>query len=107
MWARKSLDGTDFFVAPILVELCNNLKANTVSEIKPVKWLKEPDAQVVEKIISAFPATPPAITSQGFATCGVAAISVPVNATAPVDPKLPLNSHGVPMVSGTATLVCP
>jgi len=49
------------------------------------------------------------LTPQGLATCPILPpnVNVPVTASAPVDPKLPLNSQSVPTVSGTATLVCP
>jgi len=47
------------------------------------------------------------ITNQGLATCGTTPVSLTVTASAPRDPKLPLASTGVPVVSGTATLNCP
>jgi hypothetical protein len=50
----------------------------------------------------------PGINSQGLATCGLTwSGTVTITASAPRDPKLPLDTQNVPMVSGTATLVCP
>lgn len=49
------------------------------------------------------------LTPQGLATCPILPpnVNVTVTASAPADPKIPLNSQGVPKVSGTATRVCP
>ncbi len=50
----------------------------------------------------------PQITSQGLATCGTQFTGpMTVTASAPVDPKLPVDDVAVPRVSGTATLICP
>jgi len=50
----------------------------------------------------------PGIDAQGLATCGQTWTgTVKITATAPRDPKLPLYTQNVPMVSATASLVCP
>jgi len=72
----------------------------------PVNWTVGPQP------MSPQTCTPPgcafpAITSRGLATCGAGPINGTVTAEAPADPKLPLNSTGGPVVSGTAILVCP
>lgn len=49
----------------------------------------------------------PSISRQGLAICGTSPAAVAVTAVAPADPRVPLNSQGVPVVIGRATLVCP
>jgi len=47
------------------------------------------------------------VTSQGVAMCGnLAPGSWIITASAPADPKAPLNDFGVPRVSATAALAC-
>jgi len=72
----------------------------------PVNWTVGPQPMSPQSCMPpgcAFAA----ITRQGLATCGAGPINGTVAAEAPADPRLPLNSTGVPVVSGTATLVCP
>jgi hypothetical protein len=72
----------------------------------PVNWTLAPQPMSPQSCTPpgcAFPA----ITSLGLATCGSGPINGTVTAEAPADPKLSLNSTGVPVVSGTAVLVCP
>lgn len=55
----------------------------------------------------AMPATVPTIDAQGLSECGTSQLTVPITASAPANPKLPLNSPGVAMVTGKAQLICP
>jgi hypothetical protein len=71
----------------------------------PVNWCLQNPQSASSGVCS--PGISSEITSQGFASCGALTISMTVIAMAPADPKLPLNSQGVPIVSGTATLGCP
>jgi hypothetical protein len=61
--------------------------------------------------LNPVPCTPngcPGIDSQGLATCGQTwSGTITVTASAPRDPKLPLYTQNVPMVSATAILDCP
>jgi hypothetical protein len=50
----------------------------------------------------------PGIDSQGAASCGQTwSGTVTITASAPRDPKVSLGTQNVPMVSATATLICP
>jgi hypothetical protein len=71
----------------------------------PVNWCVQNPKSAQAALCGAF--SPDVITSQGLANCETLAFSVTVNAEAPADPKLPLNTQAVPGVVGSATLVCP
>jgi len=57
--------------------------------------------------VACTPNSCPGINSQGLATCGLISGRATITASAPRDPKVPLNTQNVPTVTGTATLVCP
>lgn len=69
-----------------------------------VNWSLPPLPQMGAPTCAGCGAT---ITPQGLANCFVQPLNVTVTASAPRDPKLPLNAQGVPTVAGTATLICP
>jgi hypothetical protein len=73
----------------------------------PVNWCVKTSLLGTAGVCGPPGSINPGITSQGLAACGTSSFSANVTALAPADPKLPLNSTGVPMVSGTATLQCP
>jgi hypothetical protein len=73
----------------------------------PVNWCVKTSLVATAGVCGPPGNTNPGITSQGLASCGTSPLSANVTAMAPADPKLPLNSQGVPMVSGTAMLACP
>ena len=73
----------------------------------PVNWCLKTSLVATPGVCGPPGSNNPGITSQGLASCGTSPFSANVTAMAPSDPKLPLNSQGVPMVSGTAQLVCP
>src|SRR5260370_23480228 len=57
--------------------------------------------------VACTPNSCPGIDNQGLATCGPLSGKITIMASAPRDPKLPLFTQNVPMVSATASLVCP
>jgi hypothetical protein len=71
----------------------------------PVNWIGPP---LPLNLAVCAPDFCPGINSQGLATCGLSfSGTVTITASAPRDPKLPLYTQNVPMVTGTATLNCP
>lgn len=73
----------------------------------PVNW----SGPALPLSSSSVPCTPngcPGIDSHGLATCGQSWTGTfTIAASAPRDPKLPLGTQNVPMMTGTATLTCP
>jgi hypothetical protein len=72
----------------------------------PVNWGGPP--LPLSDASACIPSGCPGIDSQGMATCDQTWTgTVTITASAPRDPKLPLYTQNVPMVSATATLNCP
>jgi hypothetical protein len=57
--------------------------------------------------VACTPNNCPGIDSHGLATCGSLVGTLTITASAPRDPTLPLSSFNVPLVTSTASLVCP
>lgn len=73
----------------------------------PVNW-SGPALPMSSNPVACTPNDCPGIDSQGLATCGQTWTgSFTITASAPRDPKLPLSTQNVPMVTATATLTCP
>jgi hypothetical protein len=72
-----------------------------------VNWIG-PALPLSASPVACTPNGCPGIDSFGMATCGQTfSGTVTITASAPRDPKQPLGTQNVPMVSATATLNCP